>query len=502
MPSTACWRQPLTLRGAEVSIGLCDGVLPACQMCEFDLFPDRARFVRRGPQPDLCGYCYRESARASRSLGLSVAPYGEQLTDAERQAAAALAAEVPTADIGHYVWQGVPVGEHALAGALRFYARSQLDREPEAEAILRRYFHAALLVAMATGRLLQRLRPDVVVAHHGIYVPQGIIAAVARQHGIRVVTWNPAYRKQCFIFSHDDTYHHTMMDEPMSAWAERKLGDDETRSIDDYLRSRWHGTNDWIRFHKDPDFALTSDIAQLGLDPAKPVVLALTNVFWDAQLHYPANAFVSQRDWLLCTVAWFARHPALQLVVRVHPAELTGSPASRQFAADEIAAAFPTLPDNVRVIGPDSAASTYHLAQHSNCAIIYATKTGVELASVGIPVIVAGEAWVRNKGFTWDARSEAEYLHLLGQLPFADRLSPELVERARQYAFHFFFRRMIPLEFVQTQKGPRRFRTGIRDIAALQPKASVGLDVICDGILTGSPFHMPETAISVAEAVT
>ena len=128
-----------------------------------------------------------------------------------------------------------------MAGALRFFARGELDSEPAGEAVLRRYLKAALQTAMSVDRLMSRLRPQVVVAHHGIYVPQGVVTAVAHHHGARVVTWNPAYRKHCFVFSHDDTYHRTMMEEPLSSWADRPLAPVEASLIDDYLRCRWHG---------------------------------------------------------------------------------------------------------------------------------------------------------------------------------------------------------------------------------------------------------------------
>lgn len=492
----------LTLRGANVAIGLCDGVLSACQMCEANLLPDFDRFARRGPNPDLCGYCYGPAASASKILGLNVLPYGEELTASDLAEISELSASTPPEAVERLEWNGVPVGENALAGALRFFARGELEDEPAAEAVLRRYLEASLQTAVAMDRLIRRLEPEVVVAHHGIYVPQGIVTALARRHGVRVVTWNPAYRKHCFLFSHDDTYHRTMMEEPLSSWAERPLAPDEAMLIDAYLRSRWHGSNDWIRFHRDPDYALTDDLSKLGLDPDKPIVVALTNVFWDARLHYSTNAFASQRDWLECTIRWFAGRPELQLVIRVHPAEVTGSPASRQRAADEITADFPELPPNVRVIPPTSAVSTYRLAQRSDCAIIYATKTGIELAAIGIPVIAAGEAWVRNKGITSDASSEQDYIGLLEGLPVRKRLPAETVERARRYAFHFFFRRMIPLEFIEPTGGPRRFSTRIGGLAELRRNASVGLDVICNGILSGTPFHMPEAAaVAIAQRV-
>ena len=281
------------------------------------------------------------------------------------------------------------------------------------------------------------------------------------------------------------------MDEPVSAGREPPLTDVERETIERYLASRRTGDNDWIRFHRDPVEATNRALVDLGLDPAKPLVLALTNVFWDAQLHYRANAFRDQRSWLVETVRYFAERPDLQLVVRVHPAEETGSPPSRQRAADELARAFPTLPPNVAVVPPESALSTYGLAERADAALIYATKTGVELAATGLPVVVAGEAWSRGKGFTIDARNPAHYREILSGLPFARRLDRARRETALAYARHFFFSRMIPIESVEPAPGARRFTVAVDGLDALRPGRDPGLDLICDGIATGSPFVVP-----------
>ena len=490
----------LTLRGAEVRIALCDRLLSGCQMAEANLFPDQNRFVEFGPQRDLCSYCYSPSRAAYAQIGIPVLNLGDFLTPEDLQTMAQAARAVDMEEIGSFSAEGLALGEHALAGALRFFARGDLATEPHASAVAHRYLTAALQSATAYRRILEYFPADVVVAHHGVYVPQGVAVAVARQIKRRVVVWNPAYRKHCFMFSHDDTYHHTMMNEPVATWRDGVFSAESAQMIESYLRSRWDGGRDWIRFHRDPDYRLTKELAMHGLDIGKPIVLALTNVFWDAQLHYPTNAFRSQLEWLCATIEWFAARADLQLVVRIHPAELSGVPASRQHAADEIARAFPVLPPNVRVIPPSSAVSTYVLAQSCDCALIYATKTGVELASMGIPVVVAGEAWVRNKGFTHDARSPEHYRELLARLPFGERLSAEMIELARRYAFHFFFRRMIPLDFVQPIAGPRRFATRIDGLGSLRPGANPGLDAICQGILTGTPFHMPHAAALIAGA--
>jgi len=436
------------------------------------------------------------------ALGVPLERYGDHLSAAERGRAESLAGALPAEEIAGYRLDGLPVGEHARAGALRFFARGDLAAEPAAEAVLRRYFQAALVTVFALRRLLRARRFEAVVAHHGIYVPQGLVAAVARAEGVRLVAWNPGYRKRTFIFSHDDSYHHTLMDEPIEAWDGLALDAAAERRTLDYLESRRSGSQDWIWFHERPRFEPDWIARELGIDFARPTIGLLTNVVWDAQLHYPVNAFPGMLDWLMETIRWFAGRPGQQLVIRVHPAELHGTPPSRQRAAEEIARAFPKLPANVFVVPPASRISSYALLDQCRAALIYGTKMGVELTSRGLPVIVAGEAWIRGKGLTYDAADRAGYFALLERLPDLAPLDPETVARARRYAFHFFFRRMIPLEVMApTGKWPP-YRPEMSGLAALAPGGSRGLDVICQGILGGAPFVYPAEAETAAGGIS
>lgn len=477
----------LGLRGASVQALLCDGVLPGCQMCEPRFFPSTSRFAKFGPSQDLCGHCFVPGRKAYEDAGVPVHAYSALLTDEDRQWAKQLASTIPIADIETFTLDGMHLGEHAKAGALRFFARATIDAEPFAESVLRRYFNAALLTARAIEELLRKEHFDVVVFHHGIYVPQGVIGEVLRRRGVRVVNWNPAYRKNCFIFSHEDTYHHTLMTEPVAAWENMPWSEKEDQRISDYLRSRWQGENDWIRFTENPYFGREQILNEIGCDPQKPIIGCLTNVMWDAQLHYPANAFPNMLEWLLHTIRRFQSRPDVQLVIRVHPAEIRGAVPTKQPVVAEIQRHFPKLPGNVFVVRPESNVSTYVLANLCDSVIIYGTKTGVELTSAGIPVIVAGEAWIRNKGVTIDAASPKEYDEILASLPLGRRLDESVVFRAKKYAYHFFFRRMIPVNIFDSGAGiPLYSFNG--PISKLLAGRDKGLDCICNGILLQTPF--------------
>ncbi len=490
----------LRMRGHDVHVLLCDTVLPACMDCTITRLGTPERMARSGPRRLLCPGCFAAGRRTYEEIGATVHSYSSLLTPEDHEEASRLAEATTLESVAALTLDGLAIGEHALAGTLRFFARATLDGEAQALAVLRRYVQAAVLTARATTTLMRTHEFDVAAFHHGIYVPQGIVGEVARHEGVRVVNWNPAYRARTFIFSHGDTYHHTLLTEPNEVWEALGWDEDRENEILGYLKSRWTGTHDWIWFHEPPE-ADTREIERVtGVDFSKPCIGLLTNVMWDAQLHYPANAFATMLDWIVDTVRWFAEHPELQLLIRVHPAEITGSVPSRQRVMEELQLRFPELPQNVFVIPPESDLSTYAAMLECDSVIIYGTKTGVELSAVGLPVIVAGEAWIRGKGVSIDVSSVEQYHDVLGQLPLGKRLDEATARRARQYAYHFFFRRMIPLEFMEPTGSDPVFACKLEDPGQLLPGRSLGLDVIVDGILHGNPFIYPADTIRAAGA--
>ena len=301
-------------------------------------------------------------------------------------------------DIRRFTRGGLGIGEQAYAGALRFFARGDLDGQDPDARVQRQYVQAAFLTARMMQRLLERHRYDCAVFNHGIYVPQGIVGDVCRRSGLRVVNWNPAYKTGCFIFSHGDSYHHTMMSEPVAVWDGMEWDERKEFRLNEYLRKRQQGTEDWIWFNENPQSEVDGALERMGVRPSVPTIGLLTSVMWDAALHYPSNAFSNQLEWVFDTINYFRKRPDLQLLIRIHPAEIQGGLPSRQRILDEIRTHFSDLPANVFVVPPESRLSTYALMDKCNAVIIYNTKTGIELAATGMPVIVAGRGLDPQQG--------------------------------------------------------------------------------------------------------
>jgi hypothetical protein len=476
----------LTIRGAEVHILYCDQALPACWNAQWDLVATLRDFAESGTPRTICDACFAGTRSLFSRLGLPVHPLRDLITPEDARRSKEVSSRVPYAAIEKYTLDGLSVGEHAYAGALRFLARGDLS-EPYCETILRRYLDAALLSVYAIRRLRAVFPFDCLVALHGMYVPEGLFCEFARQQHARVVSWMFNYRKRTCTLSHGDTYARTLQSEPIESWQSMRWNAEMEASIYDYLESRRAGTRDWFRFVRNPQEDRASIEKDLGFDFSKPFVVMLTNVVWDARLYYPDNAFAGMMEWVLETIEYFAKRPDLPLVIRVHPAELVSDTQARQTVMSEIGRVFPRLPANVFIVPPESRTSTYSIASLANAVLVYGTTTGVEMAARGIPVIVAGDACLRNKGISLDASSRSEYLQFLDRLPLNSRLDAAATRRALQYAYHFFFRRMVPLPF--TSGSPPK--AAVRYLNEIVPGAHAGLDVVCNGILEGTDFVYP-----------
>lgn len=480
---TALW-----LRGADPHFLLCDAALPACELAQFTNI-EPAVFVERGPRP-LCGGCFARGVDWLEPLPTQLHRYSDFGSSDAEEAALRRVESWSVAECFTFVDDGLRLGEQARANTIRYFGKADLSTEPDAlvASVARRFAAGAFVAAAVAHRAIEEIEPDVVVGHHGIYVPQGVIGEVARRAGVRVVNWGTSYRDRTVIFSHGDTYHRTFLHDAPGLWDVPLTADEEERLLN-FLASRRRGEGDWQWVT--PEAALRrveqeeSQLhAQLALDPAKPVIGLLTNVLWDAQLYYEGHAFADMLEWLWFTIDFFARRPDLQLVIRIHPHEI--KEGNRQPVGREIAKRYAELPANVRVVEYDDPANTYALMDLCSAVLIYGTKTGVELAPFGKPVVVAADAWIRGKGLTRDVSSREEYKAVLETLGDVEPLDEVTIARARRYAYYFFFRRMIPIS--SFEPGRDELELGIRSLVELLPGRDPGLDRVCRGILLGEEF--------------
>ena len=284
-------------------------------------------------------------------------------------------------------------------------------------------------------------RPDVVIVPNGTIQELGAVFRVARFLHIPVVTYEFGEQRERIWIAQD---HEIMRQETDLLWsvrANKPLNDAQLERVRALYAARQNGQlveNFARQWQRSPSKGGEEARAALGLD-GRPVVLLATNVLGDS-LTLGRNIFShTMAEWVARSVQYFAGLPEVQLVIRVHPGEVLTHGLSMVDVVHEV---LPRLPEHIHLIGPKDKINTYDLVDVADLGLVYTTTVGMEMAMMGVPVIVAGQTHYRGRGFTHDPDSWVAYYKQIGQVlhnPQAHRLPPALVERAWRYAYSFYF---------------------------------------------------------------
>ncbi len=289
--------------------------------------------------------------------------------------------------------------------------------------------------------LFAKTKPDIVLIPNGLVTELGVWFQASKHLGLDTVTYEFNDQREQIWISHTDVVMNQNTDEIWAAKKDTPLDEEQYSQIAAFEDARssakkfGKGTRFW------QDVASVGGQAQrqaLGLDD-RPVVLLATNVLGDS-LTLGRNIFTaSMAEWIAKTVVYYSQHPQAQLVVRIHPGErLMKGPSS----IDVINHSLPSIPENIKIIGPLEKVNTYDLMEIADLGLVYTTTVGLEMAMRGVPVIVAGKTHYRGRGFTYDPANYEDNFAITAQLlenTASKRLSQTQIDTAWNYAYRFFF---------------------------------------------------------------
>ena len=419
----------------------CDKALNACTLTKFKQAPPELLKDFSFEQPR-CEKCFKtKNFNHLDELGFKLNFFGDYIdlenikklkTEIEEKSIESLSKN-NTFDIN--------IHEHALSNTLRYFAKGNLTKEKFEEEIYKRFYYSSLISYYSFKNLIKKKKYDIIIMSHGIYCPHGIINDICKKEKINTYIYIPSYREKTFVITKNDTYHKALLYEKNKD-INVNLNVDQKEKLKKYISGRMTGKYDWIWFNKENNLNTNDIIKRNKIDLNKKIYLMLTNVVWDARLHYENNCFENILEWIFGTIDFFIKNKEKVLIIRVHPAEITGTVKSRQKVIDEINKKYEKLPNNIIIIPPESSDSTYKLIDISDCVLVHSTKAAIEAAYLKKRVVVAGEAWVKGKGFTIDPKNKLEYINILSQDNIF-HLSDEEKLRAENFAYYIFFKRMI-----------------------------------------------------------
>lgn len=456
----------LRLRGAEVALLTCGGGMPVCEL----------GWARRAhPQPcDRCAWLTGSVADIAGyehfKLGEHM-PWGLDPRWAPTKPRGGGTSRLRSASVTNTSW--------LLRG-------TQLDGVPGAPEIADDFMVAAEGVGHAAETVFDEFQPDIVFLCNGLFGAEHAIRDVAVARGIRAPTYEIAPRAGSLVLSQDAAAPDFDVDALWEAVKDRPLNDGQRAEVLGLLEDRVRGVGAHESYFEHTEDDRESLCARLGLDGAHRVVSLFTNVTWDTATLGHDVGFASMLDWVEQAVR-IATDADLVLIVRIHPGESRWG--SRDDVHEVVRSQLGAIPPNVRFVSAGEALSSYTIFEMSDLVLAYTTTVGLEAAVRGKHVAVAGDMHYRGRGFTTDLLGPGD----LARVMAGESAPPSTADRAElalRYAHMFFFREMIPFPAMEVREG--KILRIPKTAAELAPGADPHLDWICERIIDGAHFGLPD----------
>jgi hypothetical protein len=397
-------------------------------------------------------------------------------------------------ELSSFRFKDISVGLHAKYGLMRYLKREticEVHRD-----LMYDFVITAIKCVIATESAINNVKPDHALISHGCYSTWGTCLEVLNKHKVPAVVWGRGYvAGGSVIFSHDDSYLYEYIHEPNEYWNESSLTDAQIKRVLDYYKKKRIPQNsvDGISYYKSkPDerklSALKERVASydacIGIYP---------NIPWDGTMFSGTTNFPTIRHFLEKLHSYVIKNPKIIFITRCHPAEINNKGNETQESFLEIFdQVFTRKPKNIIVIPPQDSVSSYDVSALCNAAVMFGSTLSLELSIARHPVIQVGQTNTTNKGFIFDAPTEALFFQYLDQ---AARGSLELtdyqVNLAIKYAYHWIFKRHIPETLVELD-GMKYKNFKFNNIKELLPNNNSVLDFICDAIISRKSFILPE----------
>ena len=472
--------QALVLRGHEVTALHCDRVL--AESCNSGVYPRLTA--------ERCEACYIFTRRARAGSGMRTLWLSAYAHPGDWEDATSQVAELTADSYASFEAEGLPIGELVRHSVAHFLRTDEITMDAAAVQVYRNWLIGGVVMARACRRLLDVVRPEVIVMLSGYFMPERICFEIARARGIRCVMYESGAESESYVFDHDRPIDYDLPADWQNA-SRVPLSDAQRRAVWQRMDERRRGSSLLVNYW--PKGSATEDVrGRLGIAPSQRIAALFTNLTWDSAVFEHDVFFNGLADWVLRTIELFRQIPDTRLVIRAHPAEHVLENANRDPIRERVRRAFGGIPDHISFVDGDDPISSYAVMDAAAFGIVYTSTMGVEMATVGKPVVVAGRAHFRGKGFTRDPSSIDDYGGLLRELSRGDRsMTEQERELALRYAYFFLFTMGRKLFYLREERGYDMPSLRTDRAADLRSGHDVTLDRVCEAIACGGSFIGP-----------
>ena len=239
-------------------------------------------------------------------------------------------------------------------------------------------------------------------------------------------------------------HHASVSPETMADLAARPWTDECEQRLNAEWAARYGGAvkvSEELRITATEEHDRAAIVAELGLDPAKPIAVVFSHVLWDANLFYGEDLFDHFGDWLVQTVGAACDNPNVSWVIKLHPVNLYKAAhhgSSRTSEIELIAEHVGDLPPHVTLMYPDSKVNALSLYEQTDYGITVRGTPGIEMPCFAKPTMTAGTGRYAGLGFTVDSDTREQYLERIRTIEQLSPMTDEQVRLAKWHALALF----------------------------------------------------------------
>ena len=482
----------MKLRGYNVHAIICNSPYRACAI----------RTVQEGlplqKWRDVCTTCIKHTSGFLDVMGIPYSYNGDFITAEERAAIWDSTANIDWDNLETLEYEGLHIGSNVRSSIVRYLQGAALTGH---EAVVREFAFSGLVSACAARRAIERFNPWRIFMSHGVYVDWGPPLHMARSLGVPVTAWKSSYLSWHFyirnIVDPARIDFKKFSDEAWEKTLSAELTPKQNARLDKFFEDRYEKQ---ISFDmrqnlkvKRPD---VTALRQKYAPTNKPVWAVFAHINWDSVADFAPMAYPSFDDWMVDTIRTAIETPDVQWLIKVHPIEAWDNPAHG--VQRLIERTFPDLPDHVRVIPAEEDISPANMYELIDGGVTVYGTAGLELALMGKPVVVAGEAHYGGKGFTYEGLGPVTYRQLLRNAARIGPLNEQQRTAVRKYAYSHFIERQIPFKMLQNPNSTWwGFQHDRRDL--LLPGNDPFMQFVCDRVIDGKDMSMPEELVALSE---
>jgi len=348
-------------------------------------------------------------------------------------------------------YRNMPLGLHALATLSSGRPDGSTALGEQDALLVGRLLRQSILLYEAAATLYAEHRPTLALTVEKGFISTCETFYAALERGVDFVQWTGCHEPEAIMLKRYRAA--TVREHPFSVsdanWQKLRNAPWRDAYRESVLREfeRGYKSGAWFRYKGLLSGTQTAPGGELrrrlGLDAGKKTAIIYSHILNDANLFYGHDLFTGgYEEWLVETVRAAGENPAVNWVLKVHPANRYRN-ANLGYAGEygEVLAlrrAFGKVPDFLRIVTPEDETSPLSFFEITDWGITVRGTVGLELPCFGVPVLTAGSGRYSGKGFTADSDSAADYLARLRSIDRIAPLSEEQVRLAVLYAYHVF----------------------------------------------------------------